>query len=275
MKKSRLFLASIAMGLAAAVAAPAMANDAIVQANNQVRIYGSFGTSFDYSKTDADGLRSGEKDGTQTGLGLTLVQQTNLGTIKDVYVAANIGYAKGDTKYNGWALAPGATEWTPYSGKTDYKQLDFDLKLGKAFQILDDQAQVTPYVTVGTRKWNRDAKDFGGNRDVHSNAFYGIGALFQYAVSPSLVLSADAMFAKNRNSEIDWKNGGVTYSMADKGTTRFGLGANYRLTENLSLFGEYVITQTKFGASGVYQGYVEPSSTAKSQRLNVGVAVHF
>lgn len=269
-------IAVIATCLAAAsLSTAAMAQNAIYGANNQLRVSAGTQTSFDYKKKDADGLTSGEKDGSQNGISVTYTSQQDLGGISNFYLSASVNYLKGDTKYNGWELLPGNTAWTPATGKTDYKSLDYDLKLGKGFQLDGGRAQVTPYVNIGTRNWTRDSLAYGGYKEKHSNSFYGVGTMFQYALTADLVVSADAMFAKNTNSEVDWVSGGETYNMKNKGTTQLGFGVNYRLTETLSVFADYRIAKTKFGAGDRYQGYVEPANTAKTQRLNVGVAMNF
>lgn len=273
MRKTALLSAALAVA-ALAFSAGASAQDAIKNANNQLRFSWATGTDFDYKKTDADGLTSGENGGSQNGVSITFVNQRDWGTLTDMYFAANVSYLKGDTKYKGWMLAPGSSTWTSAEGKTDYKAVDFDVKVGKGFKI-SPQAQVTPYVNIGTRTWDRDSVSDGGYLEKHSNSFYGVGAMFQYAATANLVLSADAMFAKNTSSELDWVTGGEKYSMKNKGTNQFGFGANYRLTKDVSLFADYRITETKFGAGSPFRGYVEPANKTKTQRLNVGVAVNF
>lgn len=250
----------------------AMANDTIKAVNNKVGLSYTAGTSFEYSKTDTDGLTSGEKDGSQNGFTLSASTQRDVFGVSDVFLAADVTYMAGDTKYHGYALDDG--NWVPATGKTDYDSLDFALKIGKGFAVAP-AAQITPYLTVGTRKWDRDQTAEGSYLEKHSNSFWGVGALFQYAVDTKLVLSAEASYALNNSSKVNWVTGGDIYEMDNKGTTKLGFGATYRVTPQLSVFADYAWTQTKFGTSPIVNGYAEPASTTKTQRVNVGVAYNF
>lgn len=266
--KKTIALASIATLLSSA----AMANDTIKAVNNKASIAYTAGTDFDFSKTDIDGLTSGETGGSQNGVTLAVSTQRDMLGVSDVYIAADVTRMTGDTRYTGFADNGGT--WVPATAKADYKSLDFALKVGKGFAIAP-AAQLTPYVTIGARKWDRDLTAEGSYFEKRSNFHYGLGAILQYAVNDKLVLAAEGSYSLNAKSEVKWVDGGDTYSSDNKGTTKLGFGATYRVTPNMSIFADYTWTQTKFGASNIVNGYADPANTTKTQRVNVGMAYNF
>lgn len=255
------------------VAHTAMAGQAIEQANNQLRLGYVKQTDFESKKIFADGLNPKVEGGSQDGFALGLSHQGTVWGIQNLYLSAELGYLTGDTDYHGFD----AVTLQPFrqGHAYDYKSIDFAAKLGKGF-ALGTQAQFTPYVTAGYSFWRKDGEKNGDYLDELSNRFYGLGAMLQYAVTPQWVLTLDGSYARNTSSQTEWVRDGVTLKHDNKYTKQWGVGVNYSVNQQWSVFANWRWAQRKFGVSGVEShGWHERASVTKSQQVQIGAAYSF
>lgn len=255
------------------MATNAVAATSIDQANNQLRLGYVTQTDFVATKLYEDGLHPKAEGGSQGGVALGLSRQGRFLGVQKVYLSADVRYLSGTNDYNGFD--EGTLEPLQVARADDYQSLDLSAKLGKGFE-LGAHAQLTPYVTAGYSFWRRDGERSGQYLDEMSNGFYGLGARLQYAATSNLVLTIDGSYARNVNSQTNWVRDGVRFKHDNQTTTQWGVGMNYRLNPQLSVFANWQHTQRKLGISNNYvHGWHERASVIKQQQVQVGVAQNF
>lgn len=199
--KRVIFLTALAM----AFSAHAFADEAILQANNQVSL--SVGSHrLGYREPSASVAIQGDFDteqGTQFSAGVSAVRQDTLFGIHDVYTSASASFAAGHTHYQGYLLA----NWTPMHENTRNIFGDIQFRLGKAFSFGSrSQFQVVPYVQYAYHIWSRTIGSDAS--EVYSHHAFGGGILGQYAATKNV----------GRSPEVRAKDGRMWYEPTSKST---------------------------------------------------------
>jgi len=128
--------------------------DNIFQSANTQLTASAGGQYTDYKETQ-QGRKLDSESGFQGSYqGKVSVQHDMLG-IKDVYLSASFGYAKGPTDYDGYLVSRSGL-MLPYQAGTRTNTTDVTVKVGKAFP-LTPQAQVIYYAYYGYHQWIRDS----------------------------------------------------------------------------------------------------------------------
>ncbi|KWU17756.1 outer membrane beta-barrel protein [Burkholderia cenocepacia] len=258
------------------VSASAFADDAILQANNQISL--SVGAHhLDYHEPSTTDTIPGDFDsekGSQFTAGLTAVRQGSLFGISDVYTSASAFLSVGSTHYTGYLLST----WTPTTDSTRNVAGDFQVRVGKGFRFGSrSQFQVTPYLQAGYHIWSRTIGTDAS--EVYSHYTLGGGILGQYAPTSKLVLSADVGVSAMLGSQMR-KDKYPTFETQNRPVAEIGLGADYAFTRKLHASVNYRLTKYHYGRSADVSGprggdWYEPSSRTTEQVITVGLGITF
>jgi len=289
MRKST-FLVSMAIAVAlgsvctTAVAATSSINP-ILAANSEAGIFLSR-TQSNYSENIVSQYGSDTEHGAIGGFGIKVSDNFNAFGVNNWYASLSYRRTSGQTQYEDGLSFESAGHNTN----------NISAKFGKTFFMANDMA-VTPYLFGGYRSWNRVVPNGVANPENYSNGYIGMGGMFQYAVDPRLVLSANAgigdVIGGSINGDtqmLSQEYDGYLYpnsfnaSLASRPYGTVGAGADYRVTRNLHLFTNLQYTEFQYGGSPTYvfqgsgplQGYYgtlrEPSSQTSNFTMDLGVA---
>ena len=271
--KKVISLAAAALTL---VSASAFADDAILQANNQLSL--SVGAHHqDYHEPSTFDTIPGDLDsekGSQFTAGLTAVRQGSLFGINDVYTSASAFVTAGKTHYTGYLLST----WAAKTDSTDNVSGDVELRLGKAFRFGSrSQFQVVPYVQYAYHIWSRTIGTDAA--EVYSHHTLGGGVLGQYAPTRKLVLSANISVSEMLGAQMR-KDQYPTFQVQNRPVTEVGLGLDYAVTRHLHASANYRFTKFHYGKSANVAGpqggdWFEPSSRTTEQVVTVGLGYSF
>jgi opacity protein-like surface antigen len=256
--------------------ASAFADDAILQANNQISL--AVGAQhLNYHEPSTTNTIPGDLDsehGSQFTAGLTAVRQGSVFGINDVYTRASAFITAGNTSYTGYLLST----WTPKTDTTRNIAGDFQLRVGKALRFgSSSQFQVVPYVQYAYHVWSRTIGTDAS--EVYSHHTLGGGILGQYAPTSKLVLSADVGVSAMLGSQMQ-KDNYPTFKTQNRPVTEIGLGADYAVTRHLHASVNYRLTKFHYGRSADVAGprggdWYEPSSRTTEQVITVGLGYSF
>ena len=256
----------------------AFAGTAIDAANNQARASVSY-QKFDYVELDAykltpDGILDSER-GHQPGVTTSIVMQGDIAGVRKVFFSAEVSRLTGDTAYTGYLQGNGTLK--PYSTTTENTFTDYQVKLGKGFQFGPlGQAQVTPYVAIGSYNWLRDSsKDEFGYAERYEHKFFAVGALAQYEITPALVGSVDYQYGRTRSATMTLVDGGTEYALGAKPIHTLNIGVDYAVTKKMHVHANYAYSKFSYGESAPIAGFLEPSSKTKRNLVQVGVGYAF
>lgn len=262
--------------LALVFSAHAFADEAILQANNQVSL--SVGSHrLGYREPSQSASFPGDFDtemGTQFTAGVSAVRQGTLFGINDIYTSASASFATGHTNYQGYLLA----NMTPKRDNTSNVFGDFQFRAGKAFSFGSrSQFQVVPYVQYAYHVWSRTIGTDAS--EVYSHHTLGGGILGQYAVNKKLVLSADVTVSEMFGAQMR-KKPLPTFDVHERPVLQLGFGADYAITRNLHVSANYRFVKFNYGRSPDVQGndgssWYEPSSKSTENVVTVGLGYSF
>jgi len=205
--------------------------------------------------------------------GKVSVQRDMLG-IKDVYLSASFGFAKGHTDYDG-LLYNQLGQTMPYQAGTQTDTTDITVKVGKAFP-LTPQVQVIYYAFYGYHQWIRDSTSIYGTDEHYRHHSLGVGMLGQYAITPQLVASIEGSVGGTIGASMNAGNTAGTFKLGSNATLMGALGLDYAVTQHVHINAAYQVTHFKYGQSNLLaSGYIEPESTTTNQTLQLGMGYAF
>ncbi|CAB3780223.1 outer membrane protein [Pararobbsia alpina] len=274
MKKYTKLAAFVAIAMAASTA---YADDAILNANNQVSLSGG-ASNLNYkeiSRAEVPTTMNSET-GTQAAIGISTSRQGSIFGIKDVYTSVSSSFAFGNTAYDGHLLD---ATFTPQKATSKNFTTDVQLRLGKAFRFgVRSQFQVVPFVQYGYHYWNRDAASLETEEYSH-NAFGG-GVLIQGAPTDKLVLSLDVAVSGMVGAQMK-EVGFPAAQLESRPITQVGVGVDYAVTKHLHVNVNYKYSNYRYGisnsvtdATGRWSIY-EPDSRTTQQLVMFGVGYSF
>jgi len=256
----------------------AFAGTAIDAANNQVRASAAY-QKFDYVELDAynmttDGILDSER-GHQPGVVAGITVQRDIAGVSKVYFSAEASRIRGNTAYNGYLQGYGSIE--PYTATTKNTITEYQVKVGKGFQFGPlGQAQVTPYVAVGSYNWLRDSsEDEFGYAERYKHKFFAIGALAQYEVTPQLVASVDYLYGRTRNATMTLVAEDSQFTLGTKPIQTLAIGVDYAVTKSVRVHANYRYNKFAYGESPEVDGFLEPASKTKRDQIQVGIGYAF
>lgn len=277
MKKSIKFTAMILASMA--LMTTAYANDAIKNANNQLSVnIGAHDLS--YHEIDNHGqVESGylnSENGKQPVVKVAYTTQRDIFGINDIYLTASASIAHGDTDYDGYLQ--GGAKLIPFKNTTRSTTNDLNVRLGKGFTFVEAPGlQITPFIGAGYQLWVRDMLGEYGYKEDYSHISYEAGVLAQFAVTPTIVVSADVGFGKTGNAKMTaYLDEDVKFKLGKDNKTTIGVGVDYAFTPKIHFNAGYRMTKFGYGESPVVMNaYLEPESDSKTQELTVGVGFRF
>ncbi|MHB1644494.1 MAG: hypothetical protein ACYCS8_17900 [Acidithiobacillus sp.] len=247
-------------------------HSAIVAANNEVGI-AITGNLTNYQESVTPGPADTES-GWQPGFAVKGSYMGNVYGIHNVYAAVHYANSFGNIGYYG------AVGKTPYNG-TDSASFNRVMgRVGMGIRITcPHEMMITPYVAGGYQGWNRNLQGPYGYTENYSAGLVGAGALFQYAVAPSFVVSGDT-------EVLAVVGGGMTPHILNGrlGSASFGtsaeekmtLGVDYRITGHLHTYSDVSLTHfTYTGGHLAIPGAYEPSSATNQLGMSLGLAYQF
>ncbi|MDA8364497.1 MAG: hypothetical protein M0Z84_11955 [Gammaproteobacteria bacterium] len=233
-----------------------------------------------YSETEGVATLDSES-GTIPGIGVTL-RATNR---RGAYGQLGLRYFSGNDTYVG-ALQNG----TPANGLTGNRILEFEGRLGQAFDVATDMT-VLPYLEAGIRTWKRNLGGPEPYTETYRNDWIGAGVKELFAprwagATQPLVLSLSGSIATTFSGSMATSglvNYGVpdeSFGLGDHVRYALGLDADYALTDILHLRIGARWEQFGYGASApvpIGGGYemLEPDSATREFILHAGVAASF
>lgn len=255
MKIRILALALTAMGLS--TLAQAQSDNPIVAANNEIGIAAT-GTLMNYQEhiSPAPTYGSDIESGWMPGFTVHLSGMNDKLT-QNLYFSINYYYSSGGIAYHGSTPAE-------HLNTTDNATTNRVIaRLGKGF-FLSSNAMLTPYVAGGYQNWDRRLQGPGGYDEHYHSGLVGLGALFQYAVTPRFVVGVDGQFLAVVGGGIDVP-GTVTssgpYTVSDTGFSggfgtsgqeRIKISADYALSRNWHIFGGLNFTHFTYTGTKEY-----------------------
>lgn len=247
--------------------------DTIFQSVNTQLTASAGGQYTDYKETQQSRTLDSEKGFQGSYQGKASVQRDMLG-IKDVYISASFGYAKGNTDYDGYLVSRSGLA-IPYQSNTRTDTTDITVKLGKAFP-LTPQVQVIYYAYYGYHQWIRDSNSSYGTDEHYRHHSLGVGMLGQYAITPQLVASIEGSVGGIIGASMNAGNTAGTFKLGSNATVTGALGLDYAVTRHVHVNAAYQVTHFKYGKSNLLaSGYYEPESTTTNQTLLVGLGYAF
>jgi hypothetical protein len=193
---------------------------------------------------------------------------------QNIYLHLGYAYNSGGIHYDGANLETHAASYTTDRATTQ-RLLG---KIGYGFWLSPHMA-ITPYVAAGFQSWHRNLLITGGQEiEDYSSPLAGVGALFQYQMTPRMILSADAEVLAVTGGGMTPHITGISAPSAKFGTSgeeKLGLSANYRIDGPFSVFGGLSFTHFTYtgGAMGKY--FMEPASSTNRFGVNAGVRYSF
>lgn len=264
---------AVACILFAPIPALAGSDNAILNANNSVSI------GFNYANNNySEDLPSPSdvENGWTPGFHVGASFDTEFFGIKGIYGALGYTYNNGKVTY-----AEGN-----HSEKAGHEDNNVHLRLGKTI-FFSNAAAITPYIMGGYRWWHRSVPHGVADPENYSNAYIGGGAMFQYAVTKNLTLSAHggigevifaSLNAKTNPYYIEHYNSPAeqNFSLSDRPYYTAGLKATYINSKNLGLYADVDYRDFMYGASGFNSaGFEEPSSQTSQFSIGVGLMYSF
>lgn len=271
---------ALSLALLTAFAAPAaFAESGIASFNNNVAVSVGVGQS-QYAEHIGNFTADSEK-GTNPILGLSLSAQQSLPGVGALYGQLDYSRADGSVGYNGYLQT--SSGLVPLTTSSAYRVTDVGLKVGKPF-ALSEHYQLTPYVQLGRREWDRTLRGTGGYDEAYSNDYYGVGVRSDFLVPHTdgkLLVSGNV--GVSRNADVQLTASALPGGLPDMS---FGLGAHnrydlgvavhYKLLPSVAVFAGVDAMKTRFGASAVNAyGLAEPSSSTEVLSARVGAAYLF
>lgn len=252
----------------------------IVAANNQVGV-DLLARRLSYTETDTSGATMDTEKGRVPGIGAfaSIMYGPHNG-----YLALSYEGFKGKTDYTGAYIGGGG--YGSLVGKSGAKITDIAVRDGVGI-ILNPAVMLTPYVTLGYHKWERNVGDGapGGYNETYQHGFYGFGLLGQYSPVQRLVVSAHAMLGHTDGARIDAPDMGLSADLGDGGLYQLGLGLDYGITAGLHVNVRVAYTAWRYGASApIYAGtngagqaqyLYEPDSRTTDTTLKAGIGYAF
>lgn len=274
MNKHIKFVAFAAIALAAS---SAYADDAILNANNQVSLSGGI-QNLNYKEISDIPAFSGTLDsekGTQAAFGVSASRQGSIFGIKDVYTSVSTSFAFGNTTYDGHMLD---FAFTPYQGTSKDFTSDVQLRIGKAFRFGGrSQFQVVPFVQYAFHYWNRNVASM--YTEEYSHSAFGGGVLAQVAPTEKLVLSLDVAVSAMVGAQME-TGGYPAAKMESKPITQVGVGVDYAVTKHLHVNASYKYANYQYGRSPMVTNasgmtMYEPNSKTTQNLVMVGIGYSF
>jgi hypothetical protein len=254
--------------------------DNIQAANNQISVQ-YISTNVDYSETGNGilGSKTGTLDsesGWVPGMAFAISLMTD-DWFEKAYFEAGIDYSVGYTRYVGAYQSGGA--YGSVVANSGAVLANYNLRYGKGFD-LSANLMLTPYAEFGQHVWNRGV-NYG---EIYTHAYYGLGGLFQYSSSSSLVLSLNAFYGNTLGSNIEVISGsgvtGFSGALGNSPLFKLGLSADYAFEKDF--YGKIGIEVSgfKYGISALYpagSGRVtwEPDSSTRYTTISIGLGHAF
>lgn len=274
-KVSLPLIISVLIGAPTAVWAKPTDNSAIVNADNQIRLY--LGTLRQQYGEENNGLAPGfgEYFDTETGYLKSIGVDASI-LRKGIYSNARLDVSFGDTKYQGGLqnLITGTT--TKYDSTTYNKIISLRERLGYLFAAGRSVA-IGPYGEVGYQYWDRNLGDVDpqyGYDEIYQHGWAAAGALAQFDLGKRMVASLNASYGRTVGARID--TGGLSKSLGWSYTYNVGAALDYAVNARWHVSGTAEFTHFKFGHSATSQyGYMEPSSRTNQTSYTLGVGYRF
>jgi hypothetical protein len=241
----------------------------ILKANNSVSLgFNDIHSNYAETLPSPADVENGWTPGFHVGANV----DTTLFGINGIYGDFGYSYASGKVTYSEGN----------FSEKAGHTENNVHVRLGKTF-LLTNSFGITPYVMGGYRWWHRSVPHGLADPENYSNAYVGVGGLFQYAITNDLSLSfhggvgevifasvsgkTDPYYVVNYNVPAEQK-----FSLSDRPYYTAGLKATYINSKNLGLYADIDYRDFMYGASGFNQvGFEEPSSQTSQFSFGVGI----
>jgi hypothetical protein len=251
-----------------------------IQASNSQISFQAISTKVDYTETLADGSIFDTERSSVGGYAASLSLMNKMIWNND-YIRLQYSHNIGHTGYTGGNLFPVQTPYGSVQNVNSIALRDISLRYGSGF-VFGNSAMVTPFLEAGQHKWDRGVNQ-GEN---YSNGYYGIGVLGQYSPIHSLVLSAEALVGRTKNSRIDIQPldgvgfGAWSGGLGSSPLYQYGVSADYALTKSFHVDIGADYTEFKYGMSAVHfdlygNGFLEPDSKTKYTTYTIGVGYAF
>ncbi|HKJ07839.1 MAG TPA: hypothetical protein VKA76_02010 [Gammaproteobacteria bacterium] len=262
---------AVALAGAAPIANASVHSKAILKADNGADfLFTSLHQQ--YKEYPLSAAQGNKETGSITGGALDL---KGLGSI-GLYTRLRTDYNRGNTDYVGHTLGG-----TPVAAKTHNQILNLAFQLGWGFG-LGQRAALIPYAGVDVRAWRR-AVDYGtpaSYDEIYDFYDVGAGLLGQYAVTPKLVVSANAFVGRTHSPQMEaglpQQLGGVqTYNQGTGPVDRARLSVDYDAYGPVHLVAGVTYYHLAYGESNHLQNTsYEPASRTNQLIYEVGVGVH-
>ncbi|WP_308389856.1 hypothetical protein [Acidithiobacillus sp. AMEEHan] len=272
--KQKLAVAA-AVGLAvcsfSAIAFASGAESSIVAANNEVGI-AAVGTLMNYQENlpSPSDTESGWMPGFEFKYSLMGNYFSSLPS--NIYFAVNYQFNSGGIHYDGANLATHKPVQTTDDATTNRVLA----RIGKGFTIARS-VMLTPYIAGGYQDWNRHLSAI--ETEDYSSGLVGAGALFQYAATSDLVLSANleglAMVGAGMTPHLAGLPDLGSASFKTSGQEKIGVDADYKISGPWHIYGGLSFTHFNYTGGELKYGFFEPSSQTNLFSMDAGIGYQF
>jgi hypothetical protein len=194
----------------------------------------------------------------------------------DMYFAVHYQLNSGNIAYKG-ALSNGSI----YDGTDSATTSRVIARIGKGFQ-LSNAMMLTPYIAGGYQDWNRHLLGSSGYTEDYRSGLVGAGAMFQYAATQRLVLTANAeMLALVGAGMTPHHVPGLapgslgSASFGTSGEEKVGADADYRIYSKWHLYGGLSYTHFNYTGGSLNLGAREPLSSTSLFSMDAGIGYQF
>lgn len=202
------------------------------------------------------------------------------GALPELVVQAQVGYAQGQTDYNGY-LQQGVT-LTPYGARTGNTMQALRLRVGLPLNALIEQPwaqHIAPYAEQSWHRWHRNLVQYGETFDWQARTF-GLMMVWPLAGSglPQLTplnLEVDLATGRSNNSRMAAPTFGFAADLGETDKQNASLTLRYAVTSTWLLGLGYAAQWSKLGPSSNVSGLQFPGAHYKSQGLSVSVGAHY
>jgi hypothetical protein len=197
----------------------------------------------------------------------------------DLYTAFSYQFNAGNLAYDGTVenLNTGAT--APFDTTDRAVMNRIEGRFGFGFPVTPGW-EVIPYLAAGYQSWNRntDTSTVGYGDEDYSGALLGLGLRNDWAVTPTLVVRAEAEILGILVANITNNDAYISHGMGGSAEERLSTGLDYNISGPLHFtFDTYWehFNWAGFKATPATYGAYEPLSTTYEAGVNVGTTYAF
>lgn len=231
MRKTALLAALGALALSTSALAFATTNNSILAANNEIGMAVT-GNLLNYQEHANPG---DTESGWTPGFAVKYSLMQNLVGIHNAYLAMRFGWSRGNVNYHGFTQRytnSGNIAYHSYQGTDNATMYHFTARAGVGLDV-GQGMMVTPYVFGGYQHWNRHLLGPRGYTEDYHAGVVGLGAMFQDAVTPQIVVSVTPEFGAIVGGGMNTNvlNGKANpVSFGTTGEEKISLDADYALS---------------------------------------------